>query len=110
MATDAVRRGVSERAPQTCLDHSNAPSARRYARMSDEASVSVLRPRAESRDEDLSVARRWPASLDRNTAKQQEKVASLTHSSWNQPLEWLLEVEKLRRSLGEGPEAPLPAP
>jgi integrase len=56
MATDAVPRGVSERALQTFLGHSDARSTRRYARMSDEALVSVLRPRDEPRDEDLSLA------------------------------------------------------
>ena len=38
------------------------------------------------------------------------EVASLTRSSWNQPLEWLLEVEGLRESLGGAPETALPAP
>ena len=78
MATDAVRRGVSERALQTFLGHSDARSTRRYARMSDEALVSVLRPRAESRDEDLSLACRWPETPIRKGAKTREKVASPT--------------------------------
>lgn len=56
MATDAGRRGVSERALQTFLGHSDARSTRRYARMSDEALVSVLRPRDVEGDEDLSLA------------------------------------------------------
>ena len=43
MATDAVRRGVPERALQTFLGHSDARSTRRYARMSEETLVSVLR-------------------------------------------------------------------
>jgi len=44
MATDAVRRGVSERALQTFLGHRDVRSTRRYARMGDEALISVLRP------------------------------------------------------------------
>jgi integrase len=45
MATDAVRRGVSERALQTFLGHTDIRSTRRYARLSEEALISVLRPR-----------------------------------------------------------------
>jgi site-specific recombinase XerD len=44
MATDAVRRGVSERALQTFLGHTDVRSTRRYARLSAAALVSVLRP------------------------------------------------------------------
>ena len=46
MATDAVRRGVSERALQAFLGHADTRSTRRYARLADEALISVLRPRA----------------------------------------------------------------
>ncbi len=45
MATDAVRRGVAERALQTFLGHADVRSTRRYAQLSDHALVSVLRPR-----------------------------------------------------------------
>lgn len=38
------------------LGHSDAHSTRRYARRSDEALVSVLRPRDAASDEDLSLA------------------------------------------------------
>jgi predicted NAD-dependent protein-ADP-ribosyltransferase YbiA (DUF1768 family) len=41
---DAVRRGVSERALQTFLGHTDVRSTRRYARLSEAALVSVLRP------------------------------------------------------------------
>jgi hypothetical protein len=42
MATDAVRRGVSERALQTFLGHKDVRSTRRYARMPEHAIISVL--------------------------------------------------------------------
>ncbi len=55
MATDAVRRGVTERALQTFLGHRDVRSTRQYARLSDDALVSVLRPRYPSPSEsDLS--------------------------------------------------------
>ncbi len=44
-ATDAVRRGVSERALQTFLGHQDVRSTRRYAQLGEHALVSVLRPR-----------------------------------------------------------------
>jgi integrase len=44
MATDAVRRGVSERALQTFLGHADVRSTRRYAKLADEVLISVLRP------------------------------------------------------------------
>ena len=45
MATDAIRRGVSEPGPpNTFLGHADVRSTRRYARLSDGALVSVLRP------------------------------------------------------------------
>ena len=42
MATDAIRRGVSERALQAFLGHVDVRSTRRYARLSDGALVDVL--------------------------------------------------------------------
>ena len=45
MATDAIRRGVPERALQTFLGHSDVRSTRRYARISEHALIAVLRPR-----------------------------------------------------------------
>ncbi len=55
MATDAVRRGVSERALQTFLGHTDVRSTRRYARLSEAALVSVLRPREVTpKSDDLS--------------------------------------------------------
>jgi integrase len=42
-ATDALRRKVPERALQAFLGHADTRSTRRYARMADEALVSVLR-------------------------------------------------------------------
>ncbi len=45
MATDAIRRGVSEHALQTFLGHADARSTRRYARISEHALIAVLRPR-----------------------------------------------------------------
>jgi len=44
MATDAIRRGVSERHLQTFLGHRNVQSTRRYARLADNAMLEVLRP------------------------------------------------------------------
>ena len=41
-ATDAIRRGVSERLLQKFLGHANAESTRRYARLADTALVQVL--------------------------------------------------------------------
>ncbi len=50
-----VRRGVSERALQRFLGHADLRSTRRYAKMADEALVTVLRPGvASSEEEDLS--------------------------------------------------------
>ena len=43
MATDAIRRGVSERALQSFLGHRDLRSTRRYAQISDQALVSVPR-------------------------------------------------------------------
>ena len=43
MATDAVRRGVPERALQVFLGHKNVESTRRYARLADNALLEVLR-------------------------------------------------------------------
>ena len=44
MATDAIRRGVPERALQRFLGHASVLSTRRYARLADHALVEVLRP------------------------------------------------------------------
>lgn len=43
-ATDAIRRGVSERALQRFLGHASLTSTRRYARLADAALLEVLRP------------------------------------------------------------------
>jgi integrase/recombinase XerC len=79
MATDAVRRGVSERALQRFLGHADVRSTRRYAKMADEALVSVLRVRTKpSSEEDLS--RTCPADFPRtsNHLNSQGKLASPT--------------------------------
>ncbi len=44
-ATDAIRRGVPERALQRFLGHASVQSTRRYARLADNALIEVLRPR-----------------------------------------------------------------
>ena len=44
MATDAIRRGVSERHLQRFLGHASIESTRRYARLADNAMLEVLRP------------------------------------------------------------------
>ena len=44
MATDAIRRGVPERALQRFLGHASVLSTRRYARLADHALIEVLRP------------------------------------------------------------------
>jgi hypothetical protein len=75
MATDAVRRGVSERALQRFLGHADLRSTRRYAKMADEALVTVLRPVVGStEDEDLS--RTCPADFPEpsNTLNFKKKV------------------------------------
>ncbi|MDJ0869628.1 MAG: site-specific integrase [Myxococcota bacterium] len=41
-ATDAIARGVSERALQTYLGHADAKSARRYAKLSDQALIDMI--------------------------------------------------------------------
>jgi site-specific recombinase XerD len=43
MATEAIRRGVSERALQAFLGHADVRSTRRYARLADQALVEVLK-------------------------------------------------------------------
>jgi len=50
MATDAIRRGVPERALQRFLGHASVQSTRRYARLADNALIEVLRP-ASRRDD-----------------------------------------------------------
>ena len=72
MATDAVRRGVAERALQAFLGHRDARSTRRYARLSDEALVTVLRPRS------LSPVCRQPIQLPAKPLKRQARMASPT--------------------------------
>jgi len=52
MATDAIRRGVPERALQRFLGHASVQSTRRYARLADNALIEVLRP-ATRRDDGL---------------------------------------------------------
>ena len=47
-ATDAARRGVQERHIQAFLGHADVRSTRRYARLADQALVTVLRPGATS--------------------------------------------------------------
>lgn len=59
LATDAVRRGVPERALQAFLGHSDVRSTRRYARMADEALVAVLR-RPALADPNAVLAPVWP--------------------------------------------------
>ncbi|MCP5057864.1 MAG: tyrosine-type recombinase/integrase [bacterium] len=78
MATDAVRRGVSERALQTFLGHSDARSTRRYARMSEEALVSVLRTANPTTDSDLLPTCSPQVSSAANSPKSLSKVASPT--------------------------------
>ena len=76
MATDAVRRGVTERELQAFLGHADPRSTRRYARMSREALIHVLRP---SRgDDDLSRVCPAVDSPPRNPAKRRANVASPT--------------------------------
>jgi hypothetical protein len=80
MATDAVRRGVSERALQTYLGHADVRSTRRYARLSDEALVSVLRtpPRDAATEDDLSHGCPTALSVPSNLLINKEKLASPT--------------------------------
>jgi hypothetical protein len=79
MATDAVRRGVSERALQTFLGHTDSRSTRRYARLSEAALVSVFRPQEPTPQSD-DLSRTCPAakSPPRNRLIRQEKLASPT--------------------------------
>ncbi len=44
MATGAIRRGVPERDLHYLLEHKNVRSTRRYARLTDNAMLEVLRP------------------------------------------------------------------
>ena len=44
MATDAIGRGVPERALQRFLGHASVLSTRRYARLADNALIEVPRP------------------------------------------------------------------
>jgi len=50
MATDAIRRGVPERALQRFLGHASVQSTRRYARLADNALIEVLRPATKRED------------------------------------------------------------
>ena len=66
MATDAIRRGVPERSVQAFLGHADVRSTRRYARLSREAFVGVLR-KSDSRS-GASQARSpiTPTNVERN--------------------------------------------
>jgi hypothetical protein len=118
MATDAVRRGVSERALQTFLGHSDARSTRRYARMSDEALVSVLRPTPSSPNSvDLSPACRQPELDARKPPELRTNVASptglepvwfVTGMQWNQEVTDPVGVEKPPHERPTPRSAPLP--
>lgn len=79
MATDAVRHGVSERALQTFLVHTDVRSTRRYARLSEAALVSVLRPPDVTPSSD-DLSRTCPAGelASRNRSISQDKRASPT--------------------------------
>ncbi len=79
MATDAVRRGVSERALQTFLGHTDVRSTRRYARLSEAVLVSVLRPPDVTPSSD-DLSRTCPAGelRARNQSISQNKRASPT--------------------------------
>jgi hypothetical protein len=76
---DAVRRGVSERALQTFLGHTDVRSTRRYARLSAAALVSVLRPPDVAPSSD-DLSRTCPAGelASRNRSISQDKRASPT--------------------------------
>ncbi|MBW2362625.1 MAG: tyrosine-type recombinase/integrase [Deltaproteobacteria bacterium] len=76
MATDAVRRGVTERELQAFLGHSDVRSTRRYARMSREALIHVLR--TSRADDDLSRTCPTEDSPPRNPAKKRANMASPT--------------------------------
>ena len=79
MATDAVRRGVSERALQRFLGHADLRSTRRYAKMADEALVTVLRPGvASAEEEELSHGCPTGISTTRNSLNSKQKMASPT--------------------------------
>lgn len=58
-ATAALRRGVPEIAIQRFLGHTDVRSTRRYARLADEALVSVLRPRWSSDGQIQSDPDEW---------------------------------------------------
>jgi integrase len=77
MATDAVRRGVTERELQAFLGHKDPRSTRRYTRMSREALIHVLRP---SREQHNDLSRTCPAEdpAPRNPAIKRANVASPT--------------------------------
>ena len=62
MATDAIRRGVSERALQTFLGHRDVRSTQRYARMPEHAIISVLGSRVGG----LSVAQNPSEKANQN--------------------------------------------
>ena len=75
-ATDAVRRGVDEYRLQKFLGHADARSTRRYARLADEALVSVLRPTPGAMN--LSPACRQPDRRLANGLVSRGKLASPT--------------------------------
>ena len=77
MATDAIRRGVPERALQRFLGHASVQSTRRYARLADNALIEVLRPT--SRREDPT----WRQPGDKDSRTEDEKSRGVTGGpSW----------------------------
>jgi hypothetical protein len=62
-ATDAIRRGVSERLLQRFLGHASVESTRRYARLADNAMLEVLRAPSGS----------WRQAGDKGSANESEQ-------------------------------------
>ncbi len=81
MATDALRRGVSERALQRFLGHASVQSTRRYARLADSALLEVLRP--------PNDARRQAADKGSGNETEQDQAVSGGPSrtrTWDRPV------------------------
>ncbi len=84
MATEAIRRGVPERALQRFLGHASVQSTRRYARLADNALIEVLRPakptwRQGSAQRNQEAARRYGwALLDSNQGPSGYEPVALT--------------------------------
>jgi hypothetical protein len=86
------------------VDDPESTDAGRYAGLSDEALVSVLRPTSTHPLDAEDLSRGFPADglTSSNYLNCNENFASHGHLTWNRTWDWLREVEGLRQGLSSG--------